>query len=69
MKATMARPAGLFSAFRSPFLSVKNGENFVASDTMALGVLILACGTSYYAGLTAKYWIESVAKAPACTTR
>ncbi|WP_295995145.1 glutamine--fructose-6-phosphate transaminase (isomerizing) [Rugamonas sp.] len=25
-------------------------------------VLILACGTSYYAGLTAKYWIESVAK-------
>jgi glucosamine--fructose-6-phosphate aminotransferase (isomerizing) len=27
-------------------------------------VLILACGTSYYAGLTAKYWIESVAKIP-----
>ncbi len=25
-------------------------------------VLILACGTSYYAGLTAKYWIESLAK-------
>ena len=24
-------------------------------------VLILACGTSYYAGLTAKYWIESIA--------
>jgi len=27
-------------------------------------VLILACGTSYYSGLTAKYWIESVAKIP-----
>jgi glucosamine--fructose-6-phosphate aminotransferase (isomerizing) len=27
-------------------------------------VLILACGTSYYAGLTAKYWIEAVAKIP-----
>ncbi len=27
-------------------------------------VLILACGTSYYAGLTAKYWIESIAKIP-----
>jgi glutamine---fructose-6-phosphate transaminase (isomerizing) len=27
-------------------------------------VLILACGTSYYSGLTAKYWIESVAKVP-----
>ncbi|MGB6053969.1 MAG: glutamine--fructose-6-phosphate transaminase (isomerizing) [Burkholderiaceae bacterium] len=27
-------------------------------------VLILACGTSYYAGLTAKYWMESVAQIP-----
>jgi len=27
-------------------------------------VLILACGTSYYAGLTAKYWMESMAKLP-----
>ncbi len=25
-------------------------------------ILILAAGTSYYAGLTAKYWIESIAK-------
>jgi glutamine---fructose-6-phosphate transaminase (isomerizing) len=27
-------------------------------------VLILAAGTSYYAGLTAKYWFESIAKIP-----
>ncbi|KAA0890781.1 glutamine--fructose-6-phosphate transaminase (isomerizing) [Pusillimonas sp. ANT_WB101] len=27
-------------------------------------VLILACGTSYYAGLTARYWIESIAQIP-----
>lgn len=27
-------------------------------------VLILACGTSYYAGLTAQYWIEAIAKIP-----
>jgi len=27
-------------------------------------VLILACGTSYYAGMTAKYWIESLAQIP-----
>jgi len=27
--------------------------------------LILACGTSYYAGMTAKYWLESIAKIPA----
>jgi glutamine---fructose-6-phosphate transaminase (isomerizing) len=29
-------------------------------------VLILACGTSYYAGCTARYWLESVAGIP-CT--
>ena len=27
-------------------------------------VLVLACGTSSYAGLTAKYWLESIAKLP-----
>ena len=27
-------------------------------------VLILACGTSYYSGCTAKYWLESIAKMP-----
>jgi glutamine---fructose-6-phosphate transaminase (isomerizing) len=28
------------------------------------GVLILACGTSYYAGCVAKFWLESIAKIP-----
>ena len=28
------------------------------------GVHILACGTSYHAGLVAKYWLESIAKIP-----
>jgi glucosamine--fructose-6-phosphate aminotransferase (isomerizing) len=27
-------------------------------------VLILACGTSYYSGCTAKYWLESISKIP-----
>ena len=43
-------------------------ELFGASSRSMLeevtGVLILAAGTSYYAGLTAKYWIESLAKLP-----
>jgi glucosamine--fructose-6-phosphate aminotransferase (isomerizing) len=30
----------------------------------AKSVLILACGTSYYSGLVAKYWIESLARLP-----
>jgi glucosamine--fructose-6-phosphate aminotransferase (isomerizing) len=28
------------------------------------GVQIIACGTSYYAGLVAKYWLESIARLP-----
>ncbi|CAM3604230.1 glutamine--fructose-6-phosphate transaminase (isomerizing) [Bordetella sputigena] len=39
-----------------------DGAYRVFKDTDS--VLILACGTSYYAGLTAKYWIESLAKLP-----
>ena len=27
-------------------------------------ILILACGTSYYAGLAARYWLEDIAKIP-----
>jgi len=27
-------------------------------------ILILACGTSYYSGCTAKYWLESIARIP-----
>jgi len=27
-------------------------------------VLIIACGTSYYAGMTARYWLESLASVP-----
>jgi glucosamine--fructose-6-phosphate aminotransferase (isomerizing) len=30
----------------------------------ARGVLIVACGTSYHAGLVARYWIESLAQVP-----
>ena len=37
-----------------------------AGETLgsARSILILACGTSYYAGLTARYWIESLAGLP-----
>jgi glutamine---fructose-6-phosphate transaminase (isomerizing) len=45
----------------SPALFGKHAEEvFKHVDS----VLILAAGTSYYAGLTAKYWIESMAKLP-----
>ncbi|CAE6851969.1 Glutamine--fructose-6-phosphate aminotransferase [isomerizing] [Paraburkholderia domus] len=40
------------------------GENAAAVFADIDNLLILACGTSYYSGLTAKYWLESIAKIP-----
>ncbi len=40
------------------------GDNAEAVFKQLDSVLILAAGTSYYAGLTAKYWLESIAKVP-----
>ena len=44
--------AALFGAKAAPILARANS------------VLILACGTSYYSGLVAKQWIESLARIP-----
>ena len=41
------------------------GDNAASVFNGVDSVLILACGTSYYSGLTAKYWLESIAKIPA----
>jgi len=38
------------------------GENASEVFTKIDSILILAAGTSYYAALTAKYWLESIAK-------
>ncbi|MBO9716880.1 MAG: glutamine--fructose-6-phosphate transaminase (isomerizing) [Pseudoxanthomonas sp.] len=40
------------------------GANAEAVLREVTGVQILACGTSYYAGLTARYWIEAIAGLP-----
>jgi glutamine---fructose-6-phosphate transaminase (isomerizing) len=40
------------------------GENAHAVFKKIDKVLILACGTSYYSGCTAKYWLESIAQIP-----
>ncbi|MCU1202677.1 glutamine--fructose-6-phosphate transaminase (isomerizing) [Stenotrophomonas maltophilia] len=45
-------PAGLF------------GKNAEAVLSGIEGVQIIACGTSYYSGLTARYWIEAIAGLP-----
>jgi glucosamine--fructose-6-phosphate aminotransferase (isomerizing) len=40
------------------------GEDSQAVLSSVDRVLILACGTSYYSGLAAKYWLESIAGIP-----
>ncbi|UJF24304.1 glutamine--fructose-6-phosphate transaminase (isomerizing) [Suttonella sp. R2A3] len=40
------------------------GEQAEAILRRTKGIKILACGTSYYAAMTAKYWLESIAKLP-----
>lgn len=40
------------------------GQNAARVFQQIDSVLILACGTSYYSGCTAKYWLESIAKVP-----
>ncbi|WP_207003376.1 glutamine--fructose-6-phosphate transaminase (isomerizing) [Trinickia mobilis] len=47
-------------AFDSSIFGEGAGAVFGDIDSL----LILACGTSYYSGLTAKYWLESIAKIP-----
>ncbi|TXI20773.1 MAG: glutamine--fructose-6-phosphate transaminase (isomerizing) [Nitrosomonas sp.] len=45
----------------SPNLFGSEAENIFSEIK---SILIVACGTSYHAGLVARYWIESVAKVP-----
>ncbi|MGG2042233.1 glutamine--fructose-6-phosphate transaminase (isomerizing) [Burkholderia gladioli] len=40
------------------------GDDAAATFKEIDSLLILACGTSYYSGMTAKYWLESIAKIP-----
>ncbi|PZS73786.1 glutamine--fructose-6-phosphate transaminase (isomerizing) [Stenotrophomonas maltophilia] len=40
------------------------GKNAEAVLSGIEGVQIIACGTSYYAGLTARYWVEAIAGLP-----
>ncbi|MEY2952427.1 MAG: hypothetical protein RLZZ401_514, partial [Pseudomonadota bacterium] len=42
----------------------KPGEGAHATFQAIDKVLILACGTSYYSGCVAKYWLESIAQIP-----
>lgn len=46
------------------FIPENFGKNAQSVFESIRSVKILACGTSYYAALTAKYWLESIAQIP-----
>lgn len=46
------------------FVAENFGDNAKAVFDEMRRIKILACGTSYYAALTGKYWLESIAKIP-----
>jgi glucosamine--fructose-6-phosphate aminotransferase (isomerizing) len=48
------------NAFSAELFGAAAQQTFAHIDS----ILILAAGTSYYAGLTAKYWLEAMAKLP-----
>ena len=48
------------NSFSAELFGKEAGEVFKQIDS----ILILAAGTSYYAALTAKYWLEGIAKIP-----
>jgi glucosamine--fructose-6-phosphate aminotransferase (isomerizing) len=52
------------AAMDGGFLPELFGKNAEAVLREVEGVQILACGTSYYAGMTARYWIEAIAGLP-----
>ncbi|MBN3860084.1 glutamine--fructose-6-phosphate transaminase (isomerizing) [Neisseriaceae bacterium PsAf] len=50
--------------FSAGFVPSLFGENAKAIFNEIDSVKILACGSSYYTGVTAKYWLEAIAKIP-----
>jgi glucosamine--fructose-6-phosphate aminotransferase (isomerizing) len=59
---------GVIGETLNAYYNPVSGEIQLPDMTFSLGdvpkVTIVACGTSYYAGLTAKYWLEKIARVP-----
>jgi len=56
-KEIFEQPAAVYATLQGEF---SGEENFEEIDS----ALILACGTSYHAGMVARYWLESLAGIP-----
>jgi glucosamine--fructose-6-phosphate aminotransferase (isomerizing) len=61
---TLAGVEGIVPELFDQQMNHAPGANAARVFAQIDSVLILACGTSYYSGCTAKYWLESIAKIP-----
>ena len=69
LKEIYEQPFAISQTLEGRFFNDKLQENafgFNASNVFdeIKSVLILACGTSYHAGLVARYWLEEIARVP-----
>lgn len=66
-KEIFEQPAALKETLKSVdrFAPELFGNSAAEVFSQIEGILILACGTSFYSGLTAKYWLESISGIPA----
>lgn len=51
--------------FYNPVRGIVHFEDLNMQPEKIKHIMIVACGTSYYAGMVAKYWLEQIAKIPA----
>ena len=61
---TLAGVEGIAPELFEAAMNHAPGQNAARVFAQVDSVLILACGTSYYSGCAAKYWLESVARIP-----
>ena len=61
---TLEGVAGIVPELFDQQMNHRPGANAARVFGQIDSVLILACGTSYYSGCAAKYWLESIAKIP-----
>jgi glucosamine--fructose-6-phosphate aminotransferase (isomerizing) len=69
LKEIYEQPFAISQTLEGRFINNRLQENAFGHNAPAIfdntkAILILACGTSYHAGLVARYWLEELARVP-----
>ncbi len=69
LKEIYEQPFAISQTLEGRFINNRLQENSFGHNAAAIfdstkAILILACGTSYHAGLVARYWLEELARVP-----